>query len=43
LEANPILLGGIPAGIAIFSSERKQRIGDALAGTVVIPRKDAAA
>ena len=28
LEANPILLGGIPAGIAIFSSERKQRIGD---------------
>jgi len=41
LEANPILLGGIPAGIAIFSSERKQRIGDALAGTVVISRKDA--
>lgn len=41
LEANPILLGGIPAGIAIFSSERKQRMGDALAGTVVISRKDA--
>jgi uncharacterized RDD family membrane protein YckC len=41
LEANPILLGGIPAGIAIFSSERKQRIGDALAGTIVISRKDA--
>ena len=41
LEANPILLGGIPAGIAIFSSERKQRIGDSLAGTVVIPRKSA--
>jgi len=41
LEANPILLGGIPAGIAIFSSERKQRIGDSLAGTVVISRKNA--
>jgi uncharacterized RDD family membrane protein YckC len=40
LEANPVLLGGIPAGIAIFSSERKQRMGDALAGTVVISRKD---
>ena len=35
LEANPILLGGIPAGIAIFASDRKQRIGDSLAGTVV--------
>jgi len=36
LEANPILLGGIPAGIAIVASTRKQRIGDTLAGTVVI-------
>src|SRR6185503_6550466 len=35
LEANPILFGGIPAGIAIFSSARKQRWGDSLAGTVV--------
>jgi len=40
LEANPILLGGIPAGIAIFSSPRKQRIGDSLAGTVVVSRQD---
>jgi uncharacterized RDD family membrane protein YckC len=40
LEANPILLGGIPAGIAIFSSQRKQRIGDSLAGTVVVPRSE---
>jgi uncharacterized RDD family membrane protein YckC len=39
VEANPILLGGIPAGIAIFSSPRKQRIGDSLAGTVVVSRK----
>jgi uncharacterized RDD family membrane protein YckC len=38
LEANPILLGGIPAGIAIISSTHKQRIGDSLAGTVVVPR-----
>jgi len=42
LEANPILLGGIPAGIAIFSSSRKQRIGDSLAGTVVVSKQDAA-
>lgn len=42
VEANPVLLGGIPAGIAIFSSARKQRLGDSLAGTVVIPtRQDA--
>lgn len=42
LEANPILLGGLPAGIAIISSARKQRIGDSLAGTVVVSRRDAA-
>ena len=42
LEANPILLGGIPAGIAIISSARKQRIGDSLAGTVVASRHDVA-
>ncbi len=40
LEANPILLGGIPAGIAIISSAKKQRIGDSLAGTVVVSRHD---
>lgn len=39
IEVNPLLLGGIPAGIAIFSSPRKQRIGDMLAGTLVVPRK----
>ena len=42
LEANPILLGGIPAGITIISSTRKQRIGDSLAGTVVVSKRDAA-
>ena len=39
VEANPILLGGIPAGIAIISSANKQRIGDSLAGTVVVSRQ----
>ena len=39
LEANPILLGGVPAGIAIFASDRKQRIGDSLAGTIVINKR----
>jgi uncharacterized RDD family membrane protein YckC len=38
LEANPILLGGIPAGIAIISSAQKQRLGDMLAGTVVVSK-----
>jgi uncharacterized RDD family membrane protein YckC len=39
LEVNPLLLGGLPAGIAIIASERKQRIGDMLAGTVVVSNK----
>ena len=38
-EANPFLLGGIPAGIAIVSSDRKQRVGDLLAGTVVVSKR----
>jgi uncharacterized RDD family membrane protein YckC len=38
-EANPLLFGGLPAGIAIFASDRKQRIGDSLAGTIVISKK----
>ena len=38
-EANPFLLGGIPAGIAIVSSDRKQRFGDLLAGTVVVSKR----
>ena len=39
LEANPFLLGGIPAGVAIMASTEKQRIGDTLAGTVVVSRQ----
>ena len=38
-EVNPLLLGGLPAGLAIIASERKQRIGDMLAGTVVVSNK----
>jgi len=39
LEANPLLIGGLPAVIAIFSTTRKQRIGDMLADTIVVVRK----
>ena len=39
LEVNPLLFGGIPAGLVVISSERKQRIGDMLAGTVVVSDK----
>ena len=38
-EVNPLLLGGLPAGLVIIASERKQRIGDILAGTVVVSNK----
>ena len=36
-EVNPLLLGGLPAGLVIIASARKQRIGDLLAGTLVVP------
>ncbi len=39
IEVNPALFGGIPAGLVLISSERKQRIGDMLAGTVVVSDK----
>lgn len=35
LEVNPMLFGGLPAGIAVISTRRHQRIGDIFAGTVV--------
>ena len=38
IEANPILLGGLPAGLVAASSANKQRLGDILAGTVVVSR-----
>lgn len=39
VEVNPLLFGGLPAGLVIIASERKQRIGDLLAGTVVVSDK----
>jgi len=36
VEVNPLFLGALPAGISILATERKQRIGDLLAGTVVV-------
>jgi len=38
-EVNPLLLGGLPAGLVIISTSQKQRLGDILAGTVVVPDK----
>lgn len=39
VEVNPVFFGGIPAGLLVISSERKQRLGDMLAGTVVVSDK----
>ncbi len=35
IEVNPLLLGAIPAAIAVLASKDRQRLGDMLAGTVV--------
>jgi uncharacterized RDD family membrane protein YckC len=40
VEVNPFLLGALPAGIAILSTKRRQRLGDLLAGTIVVRRND---
>jgi uncharacterized RDD family membrane protein YckC len=37
VEVNPFLLGALPAAICIFFSKRRQRLGDMVAGTVVVP------
>ena len=36
VEANPLLLGGLPAGVAILASERNQRLSHLVAGTLVV-------
>lgn len=41
IEVNPLLLGGLPAGIFIVASKRKQRFGDLLAGTLVMSSREA--
>jgi len=38
IEVNPLLLGGLPAAAQILWSQNKQRLGDRLAGTVVVRR-----
>ena len=40
VEVDPLLIGGLPAGIALLVTKRHQRIGDLLAGTYVVRRKD---
>jgi uncharacterized RDD family membrane protein YckC len=40
VEVNPILLGGIPAGIAVLVSRKKQRLGDMAANTFVLKEDD---
>jgi uncharacterized RDD family membrane protein YckC len=40
VEVNPLLIGGLPAGIALLSTRRHQRIGDVLADTYVVRKKD---
>ena len=40
LEVNPILLGGLPAAVAVLVTERKQRLGDLIAGTVVVSNRN---
>lgn len=41
IEVNPVLAGGIPAGIAVIASRGKQRLGDMVARTYVLLDRDA--
>jgi uncharacterized RDD family membrane protein YckC len=40
IEVNPALLGGVPAGVAVLSSKKRQRIGDMAADTFVLREED---
>ncbi len=40
IEVNPFLAGGIPAGIIVWISKNKQRLGDIFAKTYVLKTKD---
>ena len=40
IEVNPLLVGGIPAGIVMLSSKTRRRVGDMLANTYVVRIKD---
>jgi len=39
-EVNPVLLGALPAGLAVMWSPRRQRLGDMVAQTVVAKLND---
>jgi uncharacterized RDD family membrane protein YckC len=39
VEANPILVGELPAALCVIFSRNRQRFGDKVAGTVVVPVK----
>ena len=40
LEVNPLLFGGVPAGVLVLSSNTRQRLGDRLAHTYVLRVRD---
>jgi uncharacterized RDD family membrane protein YckC len=40
VEVNPLLLGGIPAGVTVALNDKRQRLGDMLAGTYVISKAE---
>ncbi len=40
LEVNPLLAGGVPAGLIVLASKKRQRLGDMLAGTFVLKKED---
>lgn len=40
VEVNPMLLGGIPAGIIVLNSDSRQRLGDRFAQTYVLRLSD---
>ncbi|WP_432775297.1 RDD family protein [Brevibacillus gelatini] len=40
VETNPLLLGGLPAGISVLATKKKQRLGDLAANTFVVKVKD---
>jgi uncharacterized RDD family membrane protein YckC len=40
VEVNPILAGGLPAGIVVLTSKKRQRLGDMAAQTYVLKTSD---
>lgn len=40
VEVNPFFVGGLPAGLLVLFTGKRQRLGDMLAGTVVLREHD---